>query len=171
MPSETANTPAATDSSDQGELSSIDSARAATTTPGTTPDPVEERQLAVAEQRATEQSERAEQLQAALDAVHQALNPDGGEGGQDLAQLAAQVADRDKQLADVGAQLRTAQVELAAHRAAAEQGERADRLLNSRSFLDSVAALDPTGPKFEQQLSAAITAAVGARLARHHPGT
>lgn len=105
----------------------------------------DEQQLVEAAQRATEQSERAEQLQAALDAVHQALNPDGGEGGQEPAQLAAQVADRDKQLADIGAQPRTAQVELAAPRAAAEHGARADRLLNSRAFLDSVAALDPSG--------------------------
>lgn len=124
---------------------------------------VDEQQLVEARQRATEQSERAEQLQAALDAVHQALNPDGnGEGGQDPAQLAAQVADRDKQLADVGAQLRTAQVELAAYKAAGKEGARPERLLNSRSFLDSVAGLDPQSPKFEQQLGAAITAAVEA---------
>ncbi|MGY5129219.1 hypothetical protein [Streptomyces nigrescens] len=132
------------------------------TVPNATPAVTAEQQFAEAEQRATEQSERAEQLQAALDAVHQALNPDGGDGGQDPAQLAAQVADRDKQLADLGVQLRTAQVELAAHRAAGEHGARADRLLNSRSFLDSVAALDPSGPKFEQQLGAAIKGAVDA---------
>ncbi|MGY4988906.1 hypothetical protein [Streptomyces nigrescens] len=140
--------------------------------PSTAPTAADEQQLVEARQRATEQSERAEQLQAALDAVHQALNPDGGEGGQDPAQLAAQVADRDKQLADVGAQLRTAQVELAAHRAADEHGARADRLLNSRAFLDSVAALDPSGPKFEQQLGAAIKGAVDADpdLYRAAPG-
>ncbi|MFE6742342.1 hypothetical protein [Streptomyces tubercidicus] len=148
------------------------SAPAAQAPPSSKPDPAAELQLSEAEQHATEQSARAEQLQAALDTVHQALNPDGGEGGQDPAQLAAQVAERDKQLADVGAQLRTAQVELAAHRAAAEHGARADRLLNSRAFLDSVGALDPSGPKFEQQLGAAIKGAVDADpdLYRAAPG-
>ncbi|WP_432001773.1 hypothetical protein [Streptomyces sioyaensis] len=138
------------------------SAPAGKVPPSSKPDPAAELQLAEAEQRATAQSAKAEQLQAALDAVHQALNPDGGEGGQDPAGLAAQVADRDKQLADVGAQLRTAQVELAAYKAAGKEGARPDRLLNSRAFLDSVAGLDPASPKFEQQLGAAITAAVEA---------
>ncbi|MFI0906770.1 hypothetical protein ACH4TE_25090 [Streptomyces sioyaensis] len=127
-----------------------------------TPDTDSRSQLTETEQRATEQSERAEQLQAALDAVHQALNPDGGEGGQDPAQLAAAVAERDQQLAQVAAELRTARVELAAHRAAGEHGARADRLLNSRAFLDSVAGLDPKAAKFEQQLGDAIRAAVEA---------
>ncbi|WKX70040.1 hypothetical protein [Streptomyces sp. XD-27] len=118
------------------------------------PDPAAEEHLAAAEQRATEHAERAEQLQ-------QALNPDGkGEAGQDPAQLAAAVAERDTQLADLAARLRTAQVELAAHRAASDHGARADRLLNSRNFLDSVNGLDPDAPKFGEQLAAAITAAV-----------
>ncbi|MEU5302225.1 hypothetical protein ACH4YO_23850 [Streptomyces noursei] len=130
--------------------------------PPVAPDPAAEQQLVAAEQRATEQTERAEQLQQALDAVQQALNPDGGEGGQDPAQLAAAVAERDTQLADLAGRLRTAQVELAAHRAAAEHGARADRLLNSRAFLDSVSGLDPDAPKFGEQLAAAITAAVEA---------
>ncbi|MFI1306894.1 site-specific integrase [Streptomyces sioyaensis] len=77
------------------------SALAAQAPPSSKPDPAAELQLAEAEQRATEQSTKAEQLQAALDAVRQALNPDGGEGGQDPAQLAA-------------------------HRAAAEHGARAE---------------------------------------------
>ncbi|MGW8374270.1 hypothetical protein [Streptomyces sp. ODS28] len=126
------------------------------------PDTGGEQQLAQAEQRATEQEEKAQQLQAALDAVQKALNPDGGAGEQDPAQLAAAVADRDKQLDQVAAELRTAQVELAAYKSAGAHGARADRLLNSRSFLDSVAGLDPSGPKFEQQLGAAISAAVEA---------
>ncbi|MFM9368074.1 hypothetical protein [Streptomyces sp. Da 82-17] len=121
---------------------------------------VADEQLAAAEQRATAETKRAEQLQAALDAVNKALNPGGAENEQDPTQLAAVVAERDKQLADVSERLRTAQVELAAHRAAGEHGARADRLLNSRSFLDSVAGLDPDGPKFEQQLGEQIRAAV-----------
>lgn len=123
---------------------------------------VDEQRLTEAEQHASEQSERAQQLQAALDAVQQALNPDGGAGEQDPAQLAAVVADRDKQLDQVAAELRTAKVELAAHKAATTEGARADRLLNSRSFLDAVSGLDPDSPKFEQQLAEQIRAAVEA---------
>lgn len=165
MPPETPNAPASTPASEvageQGTQQPHESGAAGQTPPAAAP-AAGEAQLHEAQQRATEQSEKAEQLQAALDAVHQALNPDGGDGRQDPAQLAAQVADRDKLLADVGAQLRTAQVELAAYKAAGNEGARPDRLLNSRAFLDSVAGLDPASPKFEQQLGAAITAAVEA---------
>lgn len=133
-------------------------------TPPSTPveDAHNTQQLVDAEQRATEHADRAERLQAALDAVGAALNPDASSGEQDPAQLAAAVAERDTQLAEVSAQLRTARVELAAHKSAGEHGARADRLLNSRAFLDTVAGLDPDGPKFEQQLGAAITAVVEA---------
>ncbi|MFJ6748278.1 hypothetical protein ACIQNI_08815 [Streptomyces sp. NPDC091266] len=162
MPPETPNAPAADSAGEQGTQQPAEGAPAVQTPPVAGAPAADEVQLHEAQQRATEQNARAEQLQAALDAVHQALNPDGGEGGQDPAQLAAQVADRDKQLGDVGAQLRTAQVELAAYKAASKEGARPDRLLNSRAFLDSVAGLDPQAPKFEQQLGAAITATVEA---------
>ncbi|WP_329148273.1 hypothetical protein OIU91_19800 [Streptomyces sp. NBC_01456] len=166
MPPETPNapasTPAAEGAGEQGAQQPHEGAPAGQAPPVAAAPAVGEAQLREAQQRATEQSDKAEQLQAALDAVHQALNPDGGEGGQDPTQLAALVADRDKQLGDVGAQLRTAQVELAAYKAAGKEGARPDRLLNSRAFLDSVAGLDPQSPKFEQQLGAAITAAVEA---------
>ncbi|PSJ29822.1 hypothetical protein B7P34_04740 [Streptosporangium nondiastaticum] len=124
------------------------------------PDSAIEQQLVDAQQRASAEAERATQLQAALDAVNKALNPDAKDGEQDPNALAAAVAERDRQLADAAAQLRTAQVELAAYKAAAEQGARADRLLNSRVFVDGLAALDPADAKFGEQLAAAITAAV-----------
>ncbi|MER7235867.1 hypothetical protein ABT348_33595 [Streptomyces olivaceus] len=54
--------------------------------------------------------------------MNKALNPDGAEAEQDPAKLAATVADRDKQLGDLSAELQTAPVELAAYRAAGEQG-------------------------------------------------
>ncbi|QKW08048.1 hypothetical protein HUT18_18345 [Streptomyces sp. NA04227] len=127
----------------------------------TTPE-ADAQQLAAAEQRAREQAERAEQLQTALDAVQRALNPDDQDGGADPAALAAQVAERDSQLASLTGELRTARVELAAYRAAGEHEARADRLLNSRSFLDQVAALDPDDAKFGERLAAAITSAVEA---------
>jgi hypothetical protein len=130
--------------------------------PPPVPDPAAEQQLADAQRQAQEAAEQRDQLQAALDAVNKALNPDAQDGEQDPAQLAAAVAERDTQIADLSAQLRTAQVELAAYKAAGEQGTRADRLLNSRSFLDAVAKLDPADAKFDEQLKAAITATVDA---------
>ncbi|MEW2573644.1 hypothetical protein [Streptomyces sp. NPDC047070] len=119
-------------------------------------------QLADATARADEATAERDQLRAALDAVNKALNPDSAEAEQDPAKLAAAVADRDKQLGDLSSQLRTAQVELAAYKAAGKEGARADRLLNSRSFVDAVAKLDPAGDKFDEQLLAAIKTAVDA---------
>ncbi|MFJ6707021.1 MULTISPECIES: hypothetical protein [unclassified Streptomyces] len=124
--------------------------------------PQAEQQLAEAAQRADEAAAERDQLRAALDAVNKALNPEGDEGEQDPAKLAAAVAERDKQLGDLSAQLRTAQVELAAYKAAGKEGARPDRLLNSRSFVDAVAKLDPAGDKFGEQLLAAIKTAVDA---------
>ncbi|MCG6499196.1 hypothetical protein [Kitasatospora sp. A2-31] len=118
-------------------------------------------QLADAQRQATEAAEQRDTLQAALDAINKAINPDAG-ADSDPAQLAAQVAERDRQLAELGAQLRTARVELAAHQAAEAAGARPDRLLNSRSFAAAVADLDPTDAQFGEQLTAAITAAVEA---------
>lgn len=147
-----------------GEATTQHSAEAGSTpAPPAGPDASTQAALDTAAQQATEATERADKMQQALDAVAAALNPDGAQqGGQDPAQLAAAVTERDTQLADLDTQLRTAQVELAAYKAAGSEGARADRLLNSRAFLDSVAGLDPASPKFEQQLGAAITAAVEA---------
>ncbi|MEU6238444.1 hypothetical protein [Kitasatospora sp. NPDC047058] len=129
--------------------------------PAAPPGPTAE-QLADAQRQATEAAEQRDQLQAALDAINKAINPDAAGADSDPAQLAAAVAERDRQLADLGAQLRTARVEVAAHQAAEAAGARPDRLLNSRSFAAAVADLDPTDPKFGELLTAAITAAVDA---------
>jgi hypothetical protein len=130
-----------------------------------------EQQVAAAEQRAEEAAAERDQLRAALDAIQQALTPDA-EGEQDPAQLAAAVAERDTQIADLTVQLRTARVELAAYQAAAAHGARADRLLNSRSFVEQLAALDPAAATFADQLGDAIRAAVEAdpELYRAAPG-
>ncbi|RLU85879.1 hypothetical protein CTZ27_26290 [Streptomyces griseocarneus] len=125
-------------------------------------DPAAEQQLAVATQRAEDATAERDQLRAALDAVNKALNPGADGDEQDPAALAAAVTERDKQVEQLAVELRTARVELAAHKVAAEQGARADRLLNSRSFLDTVAKLDPADGKFDEQLVAAIRAAVEA---------
>ncbi|MFD9879988.1 hypothetical protein ACFWZT_00800 [Streptomyces alboflavus] len=126
------------------------------------PDPAAAQQLADVTQRADEAAAERDQLRAALDAVNEALNPNAEQSGQDPAALAASVADRDKQLGQAAADLRAAQVELAAYKVAAAQGARADRLLNSRSFANTLAALHPGDGKFDEQLAAAIKTAVDA---------
>ncbi|MEK2478991.1 hypothetical protein [Streptomyces noursei] len=126
----------------------------------TPPTPAVGRQLADAQRQAADAVEQRDQWQSTLDAVNKALTPDGNRDDQDPAALTAAVAERDKQLDRAAAELRTARVELAAYKTAADHGARADRLLNSRSFLDTVAALDPTDATFDEQLVAAIRAAV-----------
>ncbi|MFB7899976.1 hypothetical protein ACFC1B_27040 [Streptomyces xiamenensis] len=126
------------------------------------PDPAGQQQLADATTAAETATAERDQALAALDAIRAALDPDGAKGEADPAQLAATVAERDQALADQAAELRTARVELAAYRAAGEQGARADRLLNSRSFVAAVAQLDPADAKFGDQLAAAIKSTVEA---------
>ncbi|MGW1489786.1 hypothetical protein [Streptomyces sp. NPDC002402] len=125
-------------------------------------DPAGEQQLADANTRAEQAAAERDELRAALDAVTLALNPNGGEAEQDPAALAVAVAERDRLLAENATALRSARVELAVARVAADQGARGDRLLNSRNFLGSVADLDPLDSGFDDKLSAAIKAAVGA---------
>ncbi|MFF0744208.1 hypothetical protein ACFYVL_27800 [Streptomyces sp. NPDC004111] len=132
------------------------------TPPAPQGDPAAEQQLADATQRAEQAATERDELRAALDAVTKALNPNGGEAEQDPAKLAAAVAERDRLLAEHADELRSARVELAIARAAADQGARGDRLLNSRSFLASVAGLNPLDKGFDEQLVAAIKSAVDA---------
>jgi hypothetical protein len=65
-----------------------------------------------------------------------------------------------QQLADSQQEARRNTVELAAFKAAGEAGARADRLLNSRSFADKLAALDPSANDFGDKVKAAIKAEV-----------
>ncbi|WP_330261794.1 hypothetical protein [Streptomyces sp. NBC_00539] len=131
-------------------------------TPSAPPgDPAAEQQLADANTRAEQAAAERDDLRSALDAVTKALNP-GGDTTQDPAALAAAVAERDRLLTEHAAELRTARVELAVARVAADQGARGDRLLNSRSFLASVAGLDPLDKGFDDKLTAAIKGAVDA---------
>ncbi|MFC9294386.1 hypothetical protein ACFTWH_00265 [Streptomyces sp. NPDC057011] len=132
--------------------------------PSTPPagDPAAEQQLVEATTRAEQAAAERDELRAALDAVTRALNPNDPESEQDPAALAAAVAERDRLLAENATALRSARVELAVARVAADQGARGDRLLNSRSFLTSVADLDPADAGFDAALTTAIKAAVEA---------
>lgn len=77
-------------------------------------------------------------------------------------QIAAQ-RDAERQRADEQASAaRTAAVELAVYRAAQTAGADGNKLLDSRSFADSIAGLDPAAADFGQRVSAAITTATTA---------
>ncbi|MFB6806595.1 hypothetical protein [Streptomyces sp. NPDC056387] len=124
--------------------------------------PAAEQQLAEATTRAEQAAAERDELRAALDAVTRALNPNDPESEKDPAALAAAVAERDRLLAENATALRSARVELAVARVAADQGARGDRLLNSRAFLASVAELDPADAGFDAALTTAIKTAVDA---------
>lgn len=65
-----------------------------------------------------------------------------------------------QQLAESQKSARETAVHLAAYKAAQTEQARADRLLNSRSFTDKLAQLDPAAADFGEQLKAAIKAEV-----------
>lgn len=65
-----------------------------------------------------------------------------------------------QQLAESQKSARETAVHLAAYKAAQVENARADRLLNSRSFTDRLAGLDPAAADFGEQVKAAIKAEV-----------
>lgn len=98
----------------------------------------------------------AEQAQAAtLEKIAVALGLKPDETAPDPAQLT-------EQLTQTQVDARTAKVELAVFRSAAQAGADAESLLDSRSFLTKVAALDPTADGFTASVATAITEAVAA---------
>lgn len=71
-------------------------------------------------------------------------------------------AELQKQISQSQDSERQARVELAAYKAAKNHDADADALLDSRSFLDQVAKLDPAADDFASQLDAAVKASVEA---------
>ncbi|MEF3114492.1 hypothetical protein [Streptomyces chrestomyceticus] len=116
-----------------------------------------------AEQRATAAEQAAQQAAAERDdvlaALRRVLDPEGAATEADPARLAEQAAaERDQALAEA----RQLRVELAAHQAAHTAGADPARLLDSRAVEKQLAALDPSNPKFGEQLAAVIADAVKA---------
>lgn len=107
-----------------------------------------------------ERSDAADQAKADADArlqaVLQAAGIDTGDGDDPEKAAAADRQAREQAEADA----RTARVELAVFRAAADKGADAAALLDSRSFLDRVADLDPTDAD-------AIGTAIGEHVQAH----
>ncbi|MFI8817463.1 MULTISPECIES: hypothetical protein [unclassified Streptomyces] len=118
-------------------------------------------QKALSDARAEAGKSRTVAKQNAATAAEQALT-------QKLAQALGLVQDDQQatpeqltqQLADSQKAARETAVHLAAYKAAQTEQARADRLLNSRSFTDRLAALDPAAADFGEQLTAAIKAEV-----------
>ncbi|MCB5168004.1 hypothetical protein LG634_24650 [Streptomyces bambusae] len=76
--------------------------------------------------------------------------------------LAAAIAQKDVTIADQGKELQAKDVELAVWARADKAGARAAALLDSRSFVTALAALDPSAKGFTTALDDAIKAAVKA---------
>lgn len=89
----------------------------------------------------------------------------------DPAKLAAELGEKDTRLAELAASTKTQAIELAAYKAAGKHEANPTALLDSRSFMESVAGLDPTAADFSTKLDAAIKAAVeGNQQLRAVPG-
>lgn len=138
------------------EASAATPAAAPPVVPAPSVDPAAVQRAAEAEQAAQRATAERDEVLAALRKV---LDPNGAAGEQDPTQLATQAAsERDAALAEAK-QLR---VELAAHQAAHKAGADPARLLDSRAVDKQLAELDPTDPKFGEQLATVIAAAVEA---------
>ncbi|MFI9203328.1 hypothetical protein [Streptomyces sp. NPDC053048] len=119
-------------------------------------DPAVEQRAVVAEQAAQQAKAERDELLVGLRRV---LDPEGAADGADPAKLAEQAAaERDQARAEA----RQLRIELAAHQAAHVAGADPARLLDSRTVEKQLAALDPDGPKFAEQLAAVIASAVEA---------
>ncbi len=110
---------------------------------------VNAKQTAADEARA----ELAQQIGKALGLVKDDTPPDP-------AKLAEQIGTQTGRITDLESTLRAKEVELAVHAAAEKFQAKAGALLDSRSFVKAVRALDPAAADFTTQLDAAIKTAV-----------
>lgn len=94
-----------------------------------------------------------------LDQFRKALDPDGAGTNDDPTTVAEKaVAERET----AAAELRMLKTERAAEKAARKAGADVDGLLDSRSFLDKLAKLDPTDASFNDDVKTAVEDAVKA---------
>jgi len=100
------------------------------------------------------------QRQETLDGIAKALGLKSDDTPPDPAVLQQTLGEREQRIGSLESETRTKDVELAAWRSASRQGVNATALLDSRSFLTEVAALDPTTTDFVTQLDAAVKKAV-----------
>jgi hypothetical protein len=100
----------------------------------------------------TAEKQRADDAEAKLTQVLQALGVKDGEDPPDPDALAKTVADRDDQL-------RKNTVEFAAYKAATRLGADPDALLDSRTFLAKLEKLDPSSDTYTADLESAVNEA------------
>lgn len=108
----------------------------------------------------TAKSEAEQRQQELLAGIAQALGLKKDEPPPDPAALQQTLSEREARIASVEADSRSKDVELAAWRAASEQGANAVALLDSRSFVAAVGQLDPSADDFQAQLDAAVKKAL-----------
>lgn len=94
-----------------------------------------------------------------LEQFRKALDPDGA-GNSDDPQTVAEKAVAEREAA--AAELRMLKTERAAEKAARKAGADVDGLLDSRSFLDKLAKLDPTESSFNDDVKEAVEDALKA---------
>ena len=101
-----------------------------------------------------------QQNQEMLDGIARALGLKKGEEPPDPAKLQQSLTEREQKISTLEEANRLNTIELAAWRSAALQGANTAALLDSRSFVDAVAKLDPAADTFQAQLDAAVKKAV-----------
>ncbi|WP_053619627.1 hypothetical protein [Nocardiopsis sp. NRRL B-16309] len=110
---------------------------------------------------AVEARTAAEQRQQAqMDAIAKALGLKDDDAPPDPEKLTAQLTETAKERDATQAELRTMRVERAAEKAAREHGADVDTLLDSRSFANKLAGLDPTDSGFSEAVSDLVRATV-----------
>ena len=103
----------------------------------------------------------AEQAQQeTLAKIAQALGLQQEDTPPDPAELARTLGEREQRVSALEADTKAKDVELAAWRTASRLGADTTALLDSRSFLTSVAKLDPSGNSFDADLEAAVKKAM-----------
>jgi hypothetical protein len=118
-------------------------------------------ELRTTEQQATTAAEQArQQLLEQLKPGLQALGVLPADAADDPAKVAEQLAAKQLEDRTKAEAQRTLQLENAVLRNATAAGANADRLLDSRSFTNTLAALDPEAADFGDKVVAAIKAAV-----------
>lgn len=101
-----------------------------------------------------------QQRQDMLDGIAKALGLKTDDAPPDPAVLQQTVTQREEKISTLENDLRVRDVELAAFRSASQLGADAAALLDSRSFVTTLAALDPAADDFATQVEAAIKKAV-----------
>ncbi|MCX5229678.1 hypothetical protein [Streptomyces sp. NBC_00233] len=114
-----------------------------------------------AKNRTTAKQQAADEARTALaQEIGKALGLVKADEAPDPEKLAAAIAEKDTALTAKDADLRARDVELAVWSRAEKAGAKASALLDSRSFVKTLAGLDPAEKGFTKALDDAITAAV-----------